>query len=64
MLTTGQAKKRTEAFLVGQMLEALRTVDYEVPSFDAEPRDAELSNRRARGSKSAMFAAHPTRPIS
>jgi hypothetical protein len=62
MLTIEQAKKRTEAFLAGQMLEALRAVDYEVPSFDAEPGDVELPDM-ARGSKFAMFAALPTRPI-
>jgi hypothetical protein len=48
MLTIEQAKKRTEAFLVGQMLEALR-VDYEVPSFDAEPRDVELFDMARAG---------------
>jgi hypothetical protein len=63
MLTIEQAKKRTEAFLVGQMLEALRTVDYQVPSFDAEPRDAELSDmaragveiRHVRGASDAAY---------
>ena len=34
MLTIAEAKKRTEAFLAGQMLEALRAVEYEMPSFD------------------------------
>jgi hypothetical protein len=63
MLTIEQAKKRTEAFLAGQMLEALRAVDYEVPSFDAEPRDVELSDmacagveiRHVRGASDATY---------
>jgi hypothetical protein len=49
MLTIEEAKQRTEAFLVGQMLEALRAVDYEVLSFDAEPRDVELSDMSCAG---------------
>jgi hypothetical protein len=52
-----------EAFLAGQMLEALRAVDYEVPSFDAEPRDVELSDmaragveiRHVRGASDAIY---------
>jgi hypothetical protein len=63
MLTIEQAKKRTEAFLAGQMLEALRAVDYEVPSFDAEPGDVELPNmaragveiRHVRGASDATY---------
>jgi hypothetical protein len=51
MPTIEQAKKRTEAFLVGQMLEALRAVEYEMPSFDAEPRDVELSDMARAGVK-------------
>ena len=49
MLTIEEAKKRTEAFLVGQMLEALRAVDYEIPSFDEEPGDVELPNMARAG---------------
>jgi hypothetical protein len=63
VLPIEEAKKRTEAFLVGQMLEALRAVDYEVPSFDAEPRDVELSDmarsgveiRHVRGASDATY---------
>ena len=63
MLTIEQAKKRTEAFLASQMLEALRGVDYQVPSFDAEPRDAELADmaragveiRHVRGASDATY---------
>jgi hypothetical protein len=43
MLTIIEAQRRTELFLTGQMLEALRTVEYEMPSFDAEPRDVDLA---------------------
>ncbi len=38
MLTIAEAQRRTEDFLTGQMLEALRAVEYELPSFDTEPR--------------------------
>ena len=31
MLTIAEAQERSEQFLTGQMLEALRTVDYELP---------------------------------
>jgi hypothetical protein len=45
------------------MLEALRGVDYQVPSFDAEPRDVELSDmaragveiRHVRGASDATY---------
>ena len=37
MLTIAEAQRRTEEFLTGQMLEALRAVEYELPSFDTEP---------------------------
>ena len=43
MLTMAEAQKRTEQFLTGQMLEALRAVEYELPSFDAEPRASDLA---------------------
>ena len=49
MLTIAEAKKRTEAFLAGQMLEALRAVEYEMPSFDEEPGDVELPNMARAG---------------
>ena len=44
MLTIAEAQKRTEQFLTGQMLEALRAVEYELPSFDPEPVEVELAN--------------------
>jgi hypothetical protein len=34
MLTISEAQRRTELFLTGQMLEALRAVEYGLPSFD------------------------------
>jgi hypothetical protein len=37
VLTIAEAQEQTEAFLTGQMLNALRAVEYELPSFDAEP---------------------------
>jgi hypothetical protein len=48
MLTLVEAQRRTEDFLTGQMLEALRAVEYELPSFDTEPVDTELG-AAARG---------------
>jgi hypothetical protein len=43
LLTMVAAQQRTEAFLAGQMLAALRAVEYELPSFDAEPTETDLS---------------------
>ncbi len=37
MLTIDEVQKRIEVFLAKQMLEALRAVEYELTSFDAEP---------------------------
>ena len=59
-VTIAEAQRRTELFLTGQMLEALRAVEYELPSFDTEPVDVELADVHARGSRSAMSAALPT----
>src|ERR1700758_631629 len=42
MLTIAEAQRRTEDFLTGQMLEALRAVEYALPSFDTEPREIAL----------------------
>jgi hypothetical protein len=42
MLTIAEAQRRTELFLTSQMLEALRAVEYELPSFDTEPREVDL----------------------
>jgi len=63
LLTITEAQKRTEAFLVGQMLEALRALEYELPSFDEEPRDVELCDtarsrveiRHVRGAPDATY---------
>ena len=48
MLTIAEAQRRTEGFLTGQMLEALRAVEYELPSFETEPVEAALP-QMARG---------------
>ena len=42
MLTIEEAQRRTEDFLTGQMLEALRAVEYGLPSFDTEPHETSL----------------------
>jgi hypothetical protein len=42
-LTIAEAQQRTEEFLTGQMLEALRAVEYELPSFDVEQHDIDLA---------------------
>lgn len=63
MLTIAEAKKQIEAFLVDQMIEALRAVEYEMPSFDEDPRDVELSEvvrtgveiRHVRGASDATY---------
>ena len=64
VLTIVEAHKRTEALPVGQMLEPLRAVEYELPSFDEEPRDVELSDtarprvveiRHVRGASDATY---------
>ena len=44
LLTIAEAQQRTELFLTGQMIEALRAVEYELPSFETEPRVVELSD--------------------
>ena len=64
MLTIAEAQKRTEQFLTGQMLEALRTVEYELPSFDAEPRALGPRERGARAGRDPPCARRsPTRAI-
>jgi len=63
MLTISEAQRQTEEFLTGQMLDALRTVEYELPSFDTEPREVELSAaararveiRHVRGAADATY---------
>jgi hypothetical protein len=62
-LTFAEAQKRTELFLTGQVLEALRAVEYELPRFDAEPREMALSDaarsrveiRHVRGASDATY---------
>jgi hypothetical protein len=63
MLTIAEAQRRTEEFLTGQMLEALRTVEYDLPSFDTEPHDtslcaaarARVEIRHVRGASDATY---------
>jgi hypothetical protein len=69
MLTIIEAQRRTELFLTGQMLEALRAVEYELPSFDTEPVDVELAEmarsrveiHHMRGASDATYLSMPTR---
>ena len=63
MLTIAEAQRRTELFLTGQMLEALRAVEYQLPSFDTGPVDVELADvarsrvelRHVRGASDATY---------
>src|SRR5438094_8339967 len=63
MLTIAEAQRRTEDFLTGQMLEALRAVEYELPSFDTEPLETSLcaaahgqvAIRHVRGASDATY---------
>ncbi len=48
MLTIAEAQRRTEQFLTGQMLRALRAVEYELPSFGAAPCQTDLATARAQ----------------
>ena len=67
MLTISEAQRRTELFLTGQMLEALRAVDYELPSFDTQLRDTDLAEvararveiRHARGASDGSTTRRP-----
>ena len=43
MLTIADAQQRTEEFLTDQMLQALRSVEYEIPSFESAPIDTMLA---------------------
>jgi hypothetical protein len=49
MLTISEAQQRTQRFLTLQMFEALQAVEYELPSFDTEPREVLLAEPCARG---------------
>ncbi|HEX3863051.1 MAG TPA: hypothetical protein VHY35_15300 [Stellaceae bacterium] len=63
MLTITEAQRRIEEFLTGQMLDALRAVEYELPSFDEAPPDTSLAAvarshvelRHVRGAADATF---------
>jgi hypothetical protein len=63
MLTIAEAQRRTEDFLTGQMLEALRAVEYALLSFDTEPREMSLCAaargrveiRHVRGASDATY---------
>jgi hypothetical protein len=63
LLTIVEARKRTEDFLARQMVEALRAVEYELPSFDVEPPAIELTDaararvdvRHIRGASDAAY---------
>jgi hypothetical protein len=63
MLTIVEAQQRTEEFLTGQMLEALRAVEYQLPSFDSESRPLDLAAaaratveiRHVRGASDASY---------
>jgi hypothetical protein len=63
MLTISEAQRRTELFLTGQMLEALRAVDYELPSFDTQLHNKDLAEvararveiRHVRGASDATY---------
>jgi len=63
MLTIIEAQQRTELFLTVQMLEALQAIEYELPSFDTEPREVRLVDiarsrveiRHVRGASDATY---------
>jgi hypothetical protein len=64
MLTISEAQRRTELFLTGQMLEAFRAVEYELPSFDTELHDVDLGDVARARVETAMRAALLTPPTS
>src|SRR3954453_17994178 len=63
MLTIEEARRLTEEFLTGQMLEGLHTVGYELPSFDTAPVGVTLAEmarsrveiRHVRGAADAHY---------
>jgi hypothetical protein len=63
MLTMVEAQQRTEEFLTGQMLQALRAVECQLPSFDSEPQALDLADaaravleiRHVRGASDANY---------
>jgi hypothetical protein len=54
MLTISEAQRRTELFLTGQMLEALRAVEYELLSSDTQLHDVVWRRTAARVSRFAI----------
>jgi hypothetical protein len=62
-LSIQDAQSRTEEFLTGQMLAALRTVEYEAQSFDSEPQPMTLAEasrarvalRHVRGASDCVY---------
>jgi hypothetical protein len=64
MLTIVEVQQRTELFLTVQMLEALQAVEYELPSFDTEPREVLLADAVRSRPRSAMCRAPPPPPTS
>ena len=63
MLTVADLQQRTEQFLTGQMIQALQAVEYELPSFETEPREVHLNDaarsrvqiRHVRGASDATY---------
>ena len=63
VLTIVEAQQRTEDFLTGQMLHALRAVEYELPSFNSEPHSTDMAAavratveiRHVRGASDASY---------
>lgn len=63
MLTVAEAQRRTEDFLTRQMLDALRAVEYALPSFDTAPVEVTLAEaargrveiRHVRGAADATY---------
>ena len=47
-MTVAEAQRRAEAFLTGQMVEALRSIDYRLPPFGDGPGKTSLADA-ARG---------------
>ena len=62
MLTISEAQRRAELFLTGQMLEALRAVEYELPSFDTELHAA-LADRRPADDRGVIAVASLNRML-
>ena len=63
MLTISEAQRRTELFLTGQMLEALRAVEYGLPALIPSCTDVDLAEiararveiRHVRGASDATY---------